>query len=307
MERRALRYTLSSQRWLERRYKRRVGGVYLAHQPIYGFEHRHLCDPGATERYVCTYRILNLLSSLRFRSLLDVGGGEGYRSALVKEKLGTQRVVVADLSWEACRRARKLFRLPSVVAEIHSLPFKNRSFEVVMCTETLEHVMGTEGAVKELARVAKKAVIVTVNRKNPSLVEKYPKCFPYDVEWFDPHSLDFLKGEEWGILSFKMISPLTRFLGLLLDAQPRRHSRFWRFPKFLTSFYNFLCPFLKRMGRKSLLHLLLLLDPLLSKFTGHRALLFLAVKEGEGIKGKKIPPYSVTEFQVEPEVEDEVL
>jgi len=66
----------------------------------------------------------------------------------VKEKLGIHKVVIADLSWEACRRAEKLFHLPSVVAEIHSLPFKNRSFEVVMCTETLEHVMGTEEAVR---------------------------------------------------------------------------------------------------------------------------------------------------------------
>jgi len=76
------------------------------------------------------------------------GGGEGYRAALVKEKLGIHKVVIADLSREACRRAEKLFHLPSVVAEIHSLPFKNRSFEVVMCTETLEHVMGTEEAVR---------------------------------------------------------------------------------------------------------------------------------------------------------------
>jgi SAM-dependent methyltransferase len=307
MEGRALRYTLSSRRWLERRYRKKVGGIYFAHQPIYGFEYRHLCDPGATERYVCTYRILSLLSSLRFSSLLDVGGGEGYRAALVKKRLKIRKVVVADLSWEACRRAGKLFHLPSAVAEIHSLPFKDRSFDVVMCTETLEHVMGTEGAVEELARVAKKAVIITVNRKNPSLVEKYPKRFPYDVQWFDSHTLDFLKGEGWKIFSFKMISPFTRFLGLLLDAQPRRHSRFWRFPRCLTSLYNFLCPFLRRMGRKGLLYPLLLLDPLLSKLTGHRALLFLAVRGGEGIKGERIPPSFVTEFQVKPEVENEVL
>jgi len=301
-----LRYTLSSRRWLERRYRKRVGGIYFAHQPIYGFELRHLCDPRATERYVCTCRILSLLSSLRFSSLLDVGGGEGYRAALVKERLKIRKVAVAYLSWEACQRAWKLFHLPSVVAEIHSLPFKDQSFDVVMCTETLEHVMGTEGAVEELARVAKKAVIITVNRKNPSLVDKYPKRFPYDVQWFDSHSLDFLKGGDWRILSFKMISPLTRFLGLLLDAQPRHHSRFWRFPRCLTSLYNFLCPFLRRMGRKSLLHLLLLLDPPLSGFTGHRALLFLAVKGGGINRGKRIPPSSVTEFRVKPEVESEV-
>jgi hypothetical protein len=108
MEGRALRYTLSSRRWLERRYRKKVGGIYFAHQPIYGFEYRHLCDPGATERYVCTYRILSLLSSLRFSSLLDVGGGEGYRAALVKKKVkdsegGSRRSLLGSLpeGWEA--------------------------------------------------------------------------------------------------------------------------------------------------------------------------------------------------------------
>jgi len=153
--------------------------------------------------------------------------------------------------------------------------------------------------------VAGKALLITVNRKNPSLVERYPKRFPYDVQWFNSHSLDFLK-DDWKTFSFKMISPLTRFLGLLLDAQPRTHSRFWGFPRFLTSLYNSLCPFLRKMGRKSMLHPLLVLDPLLSRFTGHRALLFLLVRRGEEVKrirGRKIPPSSVTDFRVKPEVE----
>ena len=71
---------------------------------------------------------------------------------------------------------------------------------------------GNRGGGEELARVAGKALLITVNRKNPSLVERYPKRFPYDVQWFNSHSLDFLK-EDWKIFSFKMISPLTRFPG----------------------------------------------------------------------------------------------
>ena len=300
MMRKELRYLLSCRQRVEKAWEtlKRKGG---AHQPIYGFSYRHLYTPGSTERYVVTYRILGILSSLRFRHLLDVGGGEGYRAALLGRILGKEKVMVADLSSTACQRVRELFSLPCVVAEVHSLPFKSSSFDVILCTETLEHVTEAERAVREMVRVTRKAVVITVNRKDPSLARKYPKRFPYDVSFFDRKSFSFLEKEGYRVLSFGMVSPLTRFFGILLDAQPRRHSRFWSFPRFLTSLYNRFCPFLRRMGREEFLHLLLWLDPLLVRLTGYRAILFLIVKEGRGMekKEKKFHPSLVTGFRVE--------
>lgn len=291
------RYLLSSQRWLERTWKR-LTKEGKAHQPLYGFSHRHLYTPGTTERYAVTHRILEVLSSLRFRSLLDVGGGEGYRAALARRVFGLRRVVVADLSSEACRRAKRFFSLPCVVAEAHFLPFRSESFDVVLTAETLEHVMKAGDAVREMTRVARKAVVIAVNRKSPSLVKRYPKRFPYDVSSFNKKSFDFLEEEGCSIFSWGMVSPITRFFGILLDAQPRRHSRFWSFPSFFTSLYNRLCPFLRRMGREKFLHPILWLDPLLVRLTGYRALLFLILKGTKKGKGKRLHPSFITGFRV---------
>ncbi|MEM2459981.1 MAG: class I SAM-dependent methyltransferase [Candidatus Hadarchaeales archaeon] len=294
------KYLLSSQKWLEKTW-RTLSEKGRAHQPLYGFLHRHLYTPGTTERYVVTYRLVKVLSSLRFRSLLDVGGGEGYRAGLIRKIFGTKRVVVADLSLEACRRARKFFSLPCVVMEAHSLPFKSESFDIVLSTETLEHIMEPESVVREMVRVARKAVVVVVNRKPSSLVRKYPKKFPYDVSSFDRKSFGFLEKEGYHLLSLGMVSPLTRFLGLLLDAQPRRHSRFWSFPPFLTSLYNRLCPFLRRMGREDFLYPILWLDPFFTRLMGYRTILFLLLKKGKRGEEKKFHPSIVTGFKLERE------
>lgn len=292
------RYLLSSQRWLERTWKR-LTDEGRAHQPLYGFSYRHLYTPGTTERYVVTHRILEVLSSLKFRSLLDVGGGEGYRAALAKRVLGLRRVVVADLSSEACRRAKGFFSLPCAVAEAHFLPFRSESFDVVLTAETLEHVMRAGDAVREMMRVARKAVVIAVNHKPPSLVKKYPKRFPYDVSSFDKKSFDLLKKEGYSIFSWGMISPVTRLFGILLDAQPRPHSRFWSFPSFFTSLYNRLCPFLRKMGREKFLYPILWLDTLFVRLTGYRALLFLVLKGAKRGKGRRLHPSLITRFKVE--------
>jgi hypothetical protein len=54
-----------------------ASGVYVAHQPIYGFR-RGPCEDDNMRRYIITCQILKALGRLHFGSLLDVGGAEGY-------------------------------------------------------------------------------------------------------------------------------------------------------------------------------------------------------------------------------------
>ena len=92
-------YTTDTMRWLDKRFKLTdESGIYFAHQPIYGFRKGH-SEPGAVSRYMITYQIMKALSHLRFSSLLDVGGAEGYKSALARSLFGV-RVRSADLSAE---------------------------------------------------------------------------------------------------------------------------------------------------------------------------------------------------------------
>ncbi len=48
------------------------------------------------------------------------------------------------------------------IADVTKLPFADRSFQVVLCAEVLEHIPEVEQAASEIERVAEKAVVIGV-------------------------------------------------------------------------------------------------------------------------------------------------
>ena len=103
---------------------------------------------------------LTLLGVQNGISVLDVGCGEGYllRKAARKASL----VFGADLDesrlrgtreglLDSCRSGRS--PVGFAVADAQRLPFADASFDRVICTETLEHVVDAHRALRELARV----------------------------------------------------------------------------------------------------------------------------------------------------------
>ena len=81
-------YTHELKDWLNKRFSScDENGVYIAHQPIYGFR-KSPCEPGHISRYIITYRLLEALNYLEFDSLLDVGGAEGYKAFLANKLFG---------------------------------------------------------------------------------------------------------------------------------------------------------------------------------------------------------------------------
>jgi len=145
--------------WLDRRFSRREDGYYFAHQPIYGFGSAD-SETGHVQRLARTLNLLLALSRLEFRTFLDVGAGEGYLTMLIHRILAADGVAL-ELSLETCRRARELFGLPTVVADAHELPFPDDSFDLVLASEVLEHVERPWQVAVELARVARRYIVVT--------------------------------------------------------------------------------------------------------------------------------------------------
>lgn len=114
-------------------------------------------------------QIMKALSHLQFDSLLDVGGAEGYKAAMVRS-IFKAKVKSVDLSAEACKRAKEIFDIDGEAIDIHQLPFKDQEFDVVLCSETLEHVTDIEKATDELMRVCKKAVVITVPHESEEFI-----------------------------------------------------------------------------------------------------------------------------------------
>jgi uncharacterized protein YbaR (Trm112 family)/SAM-dependent methyltransferase len=153
--------TKNNLRWLNERFKRNeTTGLYLAHAPIYGLYSEHSSPGGHLVAYARIYNILKQLNQRPFNSLLDVGGAEGFVSFLVG-KLFDVPVVTSDIAIEPCLRAQELFNLEGIVFDSQALPIKDEAFDVVLCSEVIEHLEYPIEAIFELLRVAKKYLIIT--------------------------------------------------------------------------------------------------------------------------------------------------
>ena len=101
-------------------------------------------------------------------SILDVGCGEGVLTAQWADRLGERRIVGIDLDdpklkaeWEQRRRANLEYR----VEDATNLSFGDGEFDMATAIEVLEHVPDPERTVSEMARVAKRRVLVSVPRE----------------------------------------------------------------------------------------------------------------------------------------------
>lgn len=186
-----------AQPWPESQFaKTDAEGIYIAQQPIYGFR-QGPSEPGAIGRYITTYQIMNSLSHLAFSSLLEIGGGEGYRAALARSLFGVD-VRSADSSAEACKLASEIFKIPSDPIAMNQLPYEDGAFDVVLCNASLECVSELEKVTEELLRVCRKALVMTVPRGAASDT----------AQDFDENSFDFARAKVSRIICNKSRSPL---------------------------------------------------------------------------------------------------
>lgn len=101
-------------------------------------------------------------------SLLDVGCGEGVVTERLAQLLPDATVVGLDADdarlaaeWERRRQGNLSFRVGSG----YELPYDADSFDLVCAMEVLEHVERPGDVLAELARVSRRAVLVTVPRE----------------------------------------------------------------------------------------------------------------------------------------------
>jgi SAM-dependent methyltransferase len=107
-------------------------------------------------------RIGRAMNQIGPASVLDAGCGEGEALRRGVFAPGT-RVVSLDLRWESLAAARaQPFPGAPVCGSVLALPFGDGSFDAALCLEVLEHLDHPAEAVRELARVARRAVVFSV-------------------------------------------------------------------------------------------------------------------------------------------------
>ena len=264
-------YTKRTRAWLDERFRKTdEQGIYIAYQPIYGFRKGHSEQPGLVARYIATYQVMKALSHLKFDSLLDVGGAEGYTAFIVRELFGV-RVKNSDLSEEACKRAREIFHLESDSVDIHELPYQDSKFDIVLCRYTLEHAKYLQRAIDELLRVASKAVVITVPHEDRAVIEKNieeGKLHDH-INAFTLSSFDFLKSKGYDVIIKRMLNLwlIMRIIGTLAEAYPGPYSENSKYPKSVIAVYNSSVPILRRLLGKRAVSLIIHLDDFISNFS----------------------------------------
>lgn len=107
--------------------------------------------------------VVDVVKPLNPQSILDVGCGEGFTLfRLEKEKIG-EKLEGIDAVGEAIDIGKKLHpNLTLKTGDVYNLRYEDDSFDVVLCTEVLEHLEFPRKALKELIRVSQKYVLITV-------------------------------------------------------------------------------------------------------------------------------------------------
>jgi 2-polyprenyl-3-methyl-5-hydroxy-6-metoxy-1,4-benzoquinol methylase len=112
-------------------------------------------------------RVDEAIQSIRPDSILDVGCGEGIVTERLARRTGVPTVGV-DIGDDVMRRQwskRSASSLTFAAASAYSLPFDDASFDCVCALEVLEHLERPRDALAEMARVARRTMLLSVPRE----------------------------------------------------------------------------------------------------------------------------------------------
>ena len=148
--------------------------------------------------------------------ILDLGCGTG-RHTCAAYRLKQVVVVGVDVNFddviEARNRLRQQQRLGEhrggvwgiSVSDILNLPFKDNFFDLVICSEVLEHIFCENAAIAEIIRVLK---------PGKDLVVSVPRCFPERICWALSESYHDINGGHLRIYKKQALIDLLESTGL---------------------------------------------------------------------------------------------
>lgn len=111
---------------------------------------------GVRLRYQIFSQWLNLGTTV-----LDLGGGDGHLGEILQKEKDCQ-VTVMDVSPLAIETAKKR-GLKTIVGNLEEkLPFNDNSFEVIILSDVLEHLINSEEVLKEARRVSRDLILVSI-------------------------------------------------------------------------------------------------------------------------------------------------
>ncbi len=191
--------------------------------------------------------VIKKLLPQNFNKILFIGCGKGDELRISKPG------VALDISFTAVKMAKeKNPEFKFIVADAYKLPFKENSFDLIICSEILEHIKNPDKVIPEIRRILKGTFIATVpnwfsfyglfRRLAEIVLRKEVTAADQPIDnWFTPKSFKNLLQPHFSIISshgcwyfpptgkgkkqissklikpiFKILNPLDKILGRLL-------------------------------------------------------------------------------------------
>lgn len=140
---------------------------YYKHEPDIDTSNyrKHMSGNAVQRRLIDRFhaRLAAVVRDQHPASVLDAGCGEGFVAETFLRAMPSISLTGFD-PYEPSVKAARL-RNPRgdfQVGDIYDIPFDDESFDLVCCIEVLEHLHDAPAALSELARVARKAVVLSV-------------------------------------------------------------------------------------------------------------------------------------------------
>jgi SAM-dependent methyltransferase len=146
--------------------------------------------------------LLGLIKDKKVDSILDVGCGEGFTLNRLSENNIGKRLEGVEYNKKAIELGQKTYpNIKIKQGDIYHLPYENNSIDLVLCTEVLEHIDDPQKGLRELIRVSKKYLVVSVPNEPLFMLAQ------------------LLRGKNWSRLGN--------------DIEHIQHWTFWQFEKFV--------------------------------------------------------------------------
>ncbi len=229
---------------------------------------------------------------VRGKRVLDVACGEGYGAA-VMVMAGAASVVGVDIAADVCERARANYGLDARFGDASALPLPDRSVNLIVSFETIEHVDNPSAFLRECTRVLDPAGTLVISTPNRPVYADGPTN-PYHKTELDEDEFTRLLKELFKSVHIYTQYPRTAapwsLRSLVAERSPWLKVRgFWRVSSwFCPKIRNHLDPTIRKatdraiLGREGLASRLF--DPYLvrprSRWSGEQPYILIAVAEG---------------------------
>jgi SAM-dependent methyltransferase len=184
--------------WCETVGWRAVHEHWGAHDLAEGeFSRLHL----SSQLYEITEMLRRRIGPVGATPVLDAGASDG----LFLARIGSSEGVGLNLL-EECAAKIAADGYKACVADVERMPFEDRSFPIVICCETLEHVPNPIAALNELARVCAGRIYLTI----PWLLRTRISARPAGWPRVESHIFEFSESDFTRVLSHASVNLVYR-------------------------------------------------------------------------------------------------